>query len=65
MSILYYLVLYGNMIESAYTAGKTVPVEDQSDGNLSMDVLVDDLVALVQTVFKDVETAPVLMVIGF
>lgn len=38
-------------------------MEGQSDENLSMDVLVDDLVALVQSIFKDVETAPVLMVI--
>lgn len=40
-------------------------MDGQSDENLSMDVLVDDLVALVQTVFKDVETAPALMVICF
>lgn len=38
-------------------------MEGQSDENLSMDVLVDDLVALVQSIFKDAETAPVLMVI--
>ena len=47
---------------SMYATGKTVPMKGQSDENLSMDVLVDDLVALVQTIFKDVETAPVLMV---
>ncbi|KAN0091558.1 Alpha/Beta hydrolase fold [Tylopilus felleus] len=44
--------------------GKTVPMEGQSDENLSMDVLVDDLVAFVQTIFKDVETSPVLMLVG-
>ncbi|KAF8134276.1 Alpha/Beta hydrolase protein [Boletus edulis] len=44
--------------------GKTVPMEGQSDDNLSMDALVDDLVALVQTMFKNVETAPVLMLVG-
>lgn len=37
-------------------------MEGQSDENLSMDVLADDLVALVQTIFKDAENAPVLMV---
>jgi len=47
------------------TTGKTRPMESQSDENLSMDVLVDDLIALVQTIFKDVETAPVLMVTRF
>lgn len=47
----------------ACAAGKTVPMEGQSDEHLSMDVLVDDLVAIVQTIFKDAETAPVLMVI--
>lgn len=40
-------------------------MDGRSDENLSMDVLVDDLVALVQTIFKDTETAPVLMVIRF
>lgn len=65
VSVPFYLVLYAIWIEFTYTAGKTVPMEGQSDENLSMDVLVDDLVALVQTIFKDVETAPVLMVIGF
>ncbi|KAF8555332.1 protein phosphatase methylesterase [Imleria badia] len=44
--------------------GKTVPMEGQSDENLSMEVLVDDLVALVQAMFKDVETAPALMLVG-
>ena len=48
-----------------YTIGKTVPMEGQLDENLSMDVLADDLVALVQTIFKDVENAPALMVIHF
>lgn len=40
-------------------------MEGQPDENLSMNVLVDDLVAIVQTMFKDVDTAPVLMVIRF
>lgn len=40
-------------------------MEGQPDENLSMDVLVDDLVSIVQTTFKDVDTAPVLMVIHF
>lgn len=40
-------------------------MEGQSDENLSMDVLVDDLVTFVQTIFKDVETSPVLMVTQF
>ncbi|KAH0828157.1 Alpha/Beta hydrolase protein [Lanmaoa asiatica] len=44
--------------------GKTVPMEGQPDENLPMDVLVDDLVALVQAIFKDVDTAPVLMLVG-
>lgn len=45
--------------------GKTLPMEGPSDENLSMDVLVEDLVALVQTMFKDVEAAPVIMVIFY
>jgi len=44
--------------------GKTIPMKGQSDENLSMDVLADDLVALVQTIFKDAENAPVLMLVG-
>jgi hypothetical protein len=40
-------------------------MKGQSDENLSMDVLADDLVALVQTIFKDAENAPVLMVLRF
>ncbi|KIK88461.1 hypothetical protein PAXRUDRAFT_831805 [Paxillus rubicundulus Ve08.2h10] len=44
--------------------GRTTSMEGQSDENLSMEVLVDDLVALVQAVFSDVQTAPVLMLVG-
>ncbi|KAF9231023.1 Alpha/Beta hydrolase protein [Melanogaster broomeanus] len=44
--------------------GKTMPMEGQSDQNLSMDVLVDDLVALVQAVFRDVQVAPTIMLVG-
>ncbi|KAF9219472.1 alpha/beta-hydrolase [Gyrodon lividus] len=44
--------------------GRTTPMQGRSDEDLSMDVLVDDLVALVQAVFMDVKTAPVIMLVG-
>ncbi|KIJ62961.1 hypothetical protein HYDPIDRAFT_135455 [Hydnomerulius pinastri MD-312] len=42
--------------------GKTTSTE--SDENLSMDVLVEDFCAFIQTVFPDPATAPVLMLVG-
>ncbi|KAG8214223.1 Alpha/Beta hydrolase protein [Butyriboletus roseoflavus] len=54
----------GVLAYDARSHGKTVPMEGQQDENLSMDVLVDDLVALVQTIFKDVDAAPVIMLVG-
>ncbi|KAF8838027.1 protein phosphatase methylesterase [Paxillus ammoniavirescens] len=54
----------GMLAFDARRHGRTTPMEGQLDENLSMEVLVDDLVALVQAVFSDVQTAPVLMLVG-
>ncbi|KAJ3766766.1 Alpha/Beta hydrolase protein [Lentinula raphanica] len=44
--------------------GKTKPTSNQTDEDLSIDVLVADFVAVIQTVYPDPETSPTLILIG-
>ncbi|VDB87305.1 unnamed protein product [Peniophora sp. CBMAI 1063] len=44
--------------------GKTVPTDDTSDDDLSLDVLVQDIVHLLPTAFPDPKSAPTLFLVG-